>query len=165
MSMARTPNTEDSRGGTVLYETVSLLSACLNPDEIEYEFVRLLLEHGADPNIKDSRGDNCMACVCGGDIFSISHVDLRLMKMLVAHGAEVNSLNAEGRTPLTSCIESAGFDNEDCNLEALKFLVESGADVNMKDGRGITPLMCDIRPDCDYGDEMTEYLAAHGAKE
>ena len=44
------------------------------------EGMRLLLEHGADPNTEDSRGDNCMACVCGSsNFFSISGVDLRLI--------------------------------------------------------------------------------------
>ncbi len=62
-------------------------------DETE-SLVRILLEHGADPNEKDRETGNAPLHVCKR---------AALAKLLLKHGADPAANNREGRTPLHVC--------------------------------------------------------------
>lgn len=64
------------------------------------EAARLLLEHGADPNVRDSCRNTPLHAAAG-------YKDSKLAEMLLAAGADVNARNEEGDTPL-SLAERAG---------------------------------------------------------
>jgi len=86
------------------------------------ESVKLLLERGANPNLKSSDGSSALA-------EAASNGDLELVKILIEHRAKVNPGGDIG--PLYSALLTR-------HLEIAKFLVVSGALVNIKtfDSRG-----------------------------
>lgn len=89
--------------------------------------IRLLLDHGADPDIPNGIGRTPLinAAVWG---------KTDALKTLLAHGPSVNSIELWGGTALDAA-------RDDNNFENVKLLIEAGADVNAKDGDGNTPLM------------------------
>lgn len=81
-----------------------LLAAGANPNAKTYagtplaladgsKIVRLLLEHGADPNIPDSDGD--IPVIGSIDVGNIEEIDL-----LINYGTDMEHANAEGETPM-----------------------------------------------------------------
>ncbi|XP_019179286.1 PREDICTED: potassium channel AKT1-like [Ipomoea nil] len=141
------PNELDNNGRTALHIAASLghLKCAL-----------LLLEYGADPNLKDSEGtvplwdaimgkhetviklleDNGGA-ISSNDVGqyacqAVEMGDLELLKDLAKHGGDITLLNSVGTTALHTAI------SED-NLEIVKFLVEQGADIDKPDVHGWTP--------------------------
>ena len=62
---------------------------------------RLLLEHGADPNVPDNSGGMPLH-------FAASSGSRRVVKLLLAHGAKINAKDAGGKTPLdVATVETA----------------------------------------------------------
>jgi ankyrin repeat protein len=59
--------------------------------------VKLLLEHGADPNIKNKDGITPLHWA----VFK-SGVHVEVVKLLLEHGADPNIQNKKGRTPTRS---------------------------------------------------------------
>lgn len=88
--------------------------------------VRLLLEHGADPNKVGIGGATAL-----GYATVMSHADVG--RLLVERGANVNVKGAGGITPLHHAAR-------DMHIEYLKELVEAGATTDVKDANGNTPL-------------------------
>jgi uncharacterized protein len=87
------------------------------------EIADYLIQHGADPNLKDDDGLTAMQIAASRD-------RLEIAKLLVAHKADVNSQDKEGFTPLLRASTPA----------IRKVLIESGADVNARNKAGLTPL-------------------------
>ncbi|MBQ7169569.1 MAG: ankyrin repeat domain-containing protein [Synergistaceae bacterium] len=97
------------------------------------ECVKILLEHGASPNITDEEGDNVLARLvydftagCGTEDFDRASLDT--IAMLLEHGADPNMPGKNGITPLDDCCDSA--DNESRNTavyEAIDLLKKFGA--------------------------------------
>lgn len=125
------------------------------------ELVKLLLDHGADPN-KDpgwnSRSPLAQACYlgtpeivnlllvagaapdAGGDgftplYFSAGKGDTQSLKLLLDAGASIN-LGCPGFEKRTALIEAA----HEGHSETVAFLVSRGADVNQPDEKGVTPV-------------------------
>lgn len=99
-----------------------------------YEIANVLLEHGANPNIKVDRfgtplniaassADNLV----GGDHKKIEQERLKILKLLLSKGAMTDNMDESNRTPLC-----AASDNN--NLEAVKALMEAGAKIYEGDG-------------------------------
>jgi ankyrin repeat protein len=94
--------------------TTPLMQAVLYGDA---DSVRLLLEQGADPNIRNEAGAMAL-------MWAVN--DLEKTRLLVEHGAEVNARSDDGRTPLLIATGLFG------NTEVVKLLLERGADLSAK---------------------------------
>ena len=88
--------------------------------------VAMLLDDGADMNIKDKKGDPPLIAACDADS--------AVVHLLIEHGADVNARNQGGETPL---IRLVSFTDPECIL----LLLEHKADINARDSNGNTPLM------------------------
>jgi ankyrin repeat protein len=87
--------------------------------------VRLLLDHGADPNAVGKTGASPLLLAAG---------DLEKVRLLVDRGADVNARSKLGNTPLITAAAHVG------NLEVVKLLLDKGADKQAKNRNAITVL-------------------------
>lgn len=87
---------------------------------------KLLLEHGADKNGKDSYGQSLV-------MTAASNHRTEIMKQLIAAGADVNAANQYRITPLAVAAEQG-------HLDIVNLLVAAGAKVNARDTSGGTAL-------------------------
>jgi ankyrin repeat protein len=88
---------------------------------------RMLLEKGADVNVKDKDGDSSPLH------FSAILGHMKIAKLLLKNGADVNAKDKAGSSPLHIGVMNGWF-------ELAKLLLEHGADVNAKDKDGNSPL-------------------------
>lgn len=100
--------------------TTPLMQAVLYADA---DSARLLLERGADPNIRNEAGATAL-------MWAVD--DLEKTRLLIENGADVNARSDDGRTPLL--IAAALF----ANTDVVKLLLDRGADLSAKspDPRG-----------------------------
>jgi hypothetical protein len=95
------------------------------------EIVRLLLESGADVNVRNKRGEAPLSIAVAG---RGRDQKTRIVELLLAHGAGVNTRIAVGQdTPL----HTAAFVGD---VAVVKLLLSHKADVNATNSRGKTPL-------------------------
>lgn len=87
-----------------------------------------LLDHGADPNARDTRGKTAL-----NKAVIFDSPDHKAMRALLKRGANVNGKEDDGGTPL----HVAAFLSRASSVEAL---LASGADPNARDRHGKTPL-------------------------
>jgi ankyrin repeat protein len=143
---------------------------------------RALLERGADPNARVTRGfksgpDGIPFSMVGATPFFLAAVsaDAGLMRLLAQAGADPHLPSADGSTPLIAaamagCSGTCAFagapnrDNEEDlrnSLDAVKAAVEAGADVNAVNSDGQTAMHTAAFTGADA---VVQYLADHGAK-
>ncbi|RBR09474.1 uncharacterized protein FIESC28_09858 [Fusarium coffeatum] len=109
--------------------------------------VKMLLDHGASPNVSD--GTWGVAAIC----FAMETGSTDLVRMMVQAGANTKKKMSSGETLLLYAIDHGRRDQA-------KLLLEAGADANAADKKGRTPLMQAIsRRDT----ELIRLLKAHGA--
>ncbi|KAF9765323.1 hypothetical protein IL306_002410 [Fusarium sp. DS 682] len=109
--------------------------------------VRMLLDHGASPNVSD--GTWGVAAIC----FAMETGNTDLVRMMLAAGSNTKKKMSSGETLLLYAIDNGKRDQA-------KLLLEAGADANAADKKGRTPLMQAIsRRDT----ELIKILKAHGA--
>ncbi|KFY82053.1 hypothetical protein V498_08657 [Pseudogymnoascus sp. VKM F-4517 (FW-2822)] len=89
------------------------------PRTTAYENLRVLMDLGADINLKDTAGRTPLSYAAEN-----GHKDS--MMLLLERGADVNSKDAAGRTPLSYAAENG-------HKDSIMLLLERGADVNSKD--------------------------------
>ena len=111
------------------------------------EGVQILLDAGANPNVKDRDGMTPLMIACNAGQKEIAEA-------LLAKGAEVNAKDNYDRTPLHSAINAARH-------EMVVLLVNAGADVNATDKQGQMPLaMAQLRSQTD----TAQFLKENGAE-
>lgn len=127
------------------------------------ELIQILLEHGAETNMKNIDEDTALHLAC-------SYGTADTVKQLLLHGADPNSKNRMGHTPLYDACRCTNEDkikylfeynacpnsqDEDGNsvlhwlancgserFQLMKMLLDYGADVKLKNRWGETPLFC-----------------------
>ncbi|KAM0865073.1 hypothetical protein ACQ4PT_043537 [Festuca glaucescens] len=90
------------------------------------EVVKVLLEHGADPN-------KVVNHILSPLLMSVFGKSLRCMKILIEAGADLNARGNSGPTPLTQAVDD-GF------TDFVKLLLEAGADPNIPSEHGAIPV-------------------------
>jgi ankyrin repeat protein len=105
-------------------ETSDAIRLAIDSDKTEV--VKLLLEHGADKNGKDSYGQSLA-------MSAASNHRNDVMTLLIASGADINAANSYSITPLAVAAEQG-------HLDLVKMLITAGADVNARDTAGSTAL-------------------------
>jgi uncharacterized protein len=101
--------------------------------------MKLLLKHGADPNIPTYSGTTALMAAAGVNwVFDQTFDEgqpalLEAVKLCVELGMDVNAVNSMGLTALHGAA-NRGSD------EIIRYLVQQGARVDVKDAEGRTPL-------------------------
>jgi len=107
--------------------------------------VEFLLEHGANPNMKNNYGSTPLH-------YAAMYGYPEVVELLLEHGANPNIQNRYGYTPLHFAIEG-------CFVDVVRVLLDHGADPTIRDNEGRTPL--------DYGsncEEIIEELRRGGSR-
>ena len=110
-----------------------------------FVIVKILLEHGAEPNIQNYIGWTPLHLAAANGYFVI-------VKILLEHGAEPNIQDNDGSTPLHKAVAN-------CRVGVARVLLEHGADPTIRDKKGRTPL--DIGSNCE---EIIEELRRGGSR-
>jgi ankyrin repeat protein len=110
------------------------LRAALSGDTV---LMRLLLDHGADPNITTQGGTTALMAAAGvnwtvAQTYTVSKESLlEAVRLCLEKGADVNAANSMG---LTAVMGAANRGSDDI----IRFLVEKGARIDVKDAVGRT---------------------------
>jgi ankyrin repeat protein len=115
-----------------------------------------LLDHGADPNARNLRGETALHVAVLYDRTK----DRRTIRALIRRGGDPNATREDGSTPLHV---AAGFGTE----SSLRALLEGGADPRARSHRGETPLHVAAAPQPDRTPDdcrsIVQQLVARGA--
>jgi ankyrin repeat protein len=146
------------------------------PDMDHLEFIKLLLNHGADPNLR-SKEDTLTRTIftmqwffeAGATPFvrAAQSGDIELMKLLLMHGADPKIPTDFGDTALSTAagigwVEGVTYEHSvKDNLEAVKMLLDLGLDPNSTNRDGRTPLMGAALKG---RNDVVQILVDHGAK-
>jgi ankyrin repeat protein len=145
------------------------------------EFIRLLLEKGADPNIRVQEvpplrswmyllgGSLAWVDFTGQTPFLLASLsgDVDAMRLLLQYKADPHIPTFAGTTPLMAAagvnwvVNQTYTEGEASLLEAVKLCVELGMDVNATNSMGLTALMGAANRG---SDSIIEFLAAKGAR-
>lgn len=112
--------------------------------------VLLLLQHGANPRIRDSGGTTSLMMAV------FSHPYLELIQWLINQGCDIQAANSEGRTALMEASAST-------HVDIIRALLEQGADLHARDKYGRTALLHALDPWSCCSSEMIRLLLKHGA--
>lgn len=135
-------NKKDADGWTALHYAVLWYDEEeLEESFIDPEIVKMLLDHGADPNIKTEAGEIVLPSIA-------SEGDSELLDKMIEQGADVNLQDEYGETALFNAVY-----NEDA--EMVEKLLENGADPHIKNSENLTVI--DIAEENGYTD-ITELL-------
>ncbi len=129
-------NSSNSMGKTAIIEAV----------EKSKGSVPLLIEKGANVNVKDNSGNTPL-------ILAVAKKDRETIKLLIEKGASVNARNNMGDTAFTTAAKNG-------DIETIKILISKGVSVNIKDGNGNTILIEAINRN---NDDMVKFLLENGA--
>lgn len=89
-------------------------------------FLEVLIQHGADPNIKNAAGNFPIQK-------AVENQNIETIKSLIKSSSLLNVLNQEGKSPLITAVEKK-------DLKIVRMLLENKADPNFKDNKNRTSL-------------------------
>jgi ankyrin repeat protein len=150
----------NDRPSTILIQTIEANNQPVFGETTCRDLVRLLLEHGADPNAVDDYGETAL-------LVAIESNQEEVAQQLMERGVDINRADKEGETPLhASCVgdhdkirdellrrgadvtpaHNAGWDlacwaAEQNETRVLKIALDRGIGADSRDKRGRTPLM------------------------
>jgi ankyrin repeat protein len=107
--------------------TTPLMVAIEKKNEV---IIRILLEHGADPNIADQAGDTPL-------MIAVLKEYPDIVNILLTAGANPNHKNEFGSTPIMAAAEAG-------NIPILELLISKGADMNVTNNQKYTLIMFGI---------------------
>lgn len=115
---------------------LSALMVAANEDN--EALARLLLEHGADVNVR-AMTDNLLPNVLGSTAlhFAVLNGNTGMVKLLLEHGADLYYVNNEGNTSL-HYLSFVG--SPDLQKNIFSILMAAGANLNIQNDEGIIPL-------------------------
>lgn len=118
------------------------------------EIMKLLLDHGADINTRDSNGNTALHQVCSRETYRIE----RITELLIGLGADVNIQNDFGRTCLHALTleEIASYKSSEY-INAARALIDAGADLRLTDREGLTVLLSAVKHLSHLLDCLLEY--------
>lgn len=120
-----------------------LLVSCVR---LHPEYVEMLLEAGADPNIPGTRGNSVL-------LYSAHIGDTELVKLLIKHGADVNKINDR-----KECAILPSIYRDDVTLA--RVLLDAGADPNYRTPEDQNSLI--LLASYDGSNEMIKMLIRYG---
>jgi uncharacterized protein len=125
----------------------SLVTAIKTRQANRLDIVRILLEHGADPNCRSDVYATAIHAAVGESCTDI-------VRLLLEYGARINELGDDGMTPLwAACMWR--------DPEMVKLLLEHGADFNLRNSTlGTSPIEEAIR---NGNQEIIQLLVTAGA--
>jgi len=137
---------QKSSGATVL------ILACSYPD---YEdMAGLLIQHGADVNLKDNNGKTPLIWAASNSIESV--------RILISHEVNINEKANDGMTAFMQAV--FGVLSGKVPIAVCELLKENGADINAVLDGGSTPGWAAIHFAVMEGDtDLVKYLVMHGA--
>lgn len=98
--------------------------------DVGYVMSRLLLEHGANPNMAgDTPLHDAASCACPAAV-----------SLLLAYHADPNAANQNGQTPLHAVCRRMLFSSSDLQEQVVEALLACGADPSRRDGAGMLPV-------------------------
>lgn len=147
LSSGANANAKDAKGVPVLCLAAASHQATR---EVREEFLKLLLDGGANVNALDNEGHTALMWASG-------YYFTESMKILIKAGADVNIVGRDGNTAL---IIAAGGDWP----ESVRLLLAAKADVTRKNKAGKTALAAAIQRKYDE-DEIINMLKSAGASE
>jgi ankyrin repeat protein len=99
---------------------------------VNYNYIKMLIDHGADINAVDNSGNTVLHAAIKTEI----NKDNDCIKMLLDHGADINAVDNSGKTMLHAAFESFNGENYIC----IRILLDHGANINAVDNSGNTML-------------------------
>jgi ankyrin repeat protein len=182
-----TPLHYSLRKGISLLRLVTLLnpngyrqpfSYLLRPDLSK--LVKVLLEHGANPNARIVKGTRKMAKLDGSDwpqvglagatpfLLAAAEGNVGMMRALLAYGADPTLATNDSVTPLLAAAGAGRSgkgertkEEEGRYLETVKLLLELGADVNTANINGMTAVHAAAQT---AANEVLQFLVERGAR-
>lgn len=134
----------------MIYDRYSLLITAVSYNKMD--IVNMLLELGADTEIKNPRGETPLYIAC-----SYNKININMVKLLLRYGAEINKIiRFGGDTVLRTAISME-------SIEKIKLLLDYGADPNLGDDKNNSPLQ--VAASSHYFDEweIIKLLLLYGA--
>ncbi len=112
---------------------------------VDLETMKLLVERGADPNLKLDNGNTALMLAAGlgyrdGNMAvptrdqGTEEEAIAAVQFCLDHGADINAVGFRGDTPLHLAVTGRG------SLEVVEYLIDHGADWLARNERGQTPL-------------------------